>query len=152
MQHRTNATESMEDDVTKETKAEKEKTSKLYICNICDFMYEKGLFGHVSNIHNDYKICNIQFNDVKSLNKYFFVKNLQSEVCEYYVKTEDNLACHDTTIHHNYHINCKIFKNNNISTEHFMSKHRRPKSLSLLDENPESGLKTFQSHYAPQLL
>ena len=52
-----NVGESLEDDDIKETKAEKEITSKVYICNVfgISFMYEKCLFDHVSNFQlNDY--------------------------------------------------------------------------------------------------
>ena len=67
-----NVVEYLEDNDIKETKAEKENTSKEYVCNICgiSFVYED-----VSNIHKDCTICNIQFNDLKSLNQHFFVKH-----------------------------------------------------------------------------
>ena len=57
---------SMEDDEIKETKANKENTSKLFGCNICgnSFIYEESLFDHDSNNHNNRIINNIQFNDL----------------------------------------------------------------------------------------
>ena len=50
-----------------ETKAVYENTRQIYVCYICRifFVYDEGLF--VSNIHNHWTICNIQFNDLKSL-------------------------------------------------------------------------------------
>ena len=57
-------------DVIKKTIAEKENTSKVYVCNICEnsFMYKYGIFDDISNIHNYCIICNLQFNDVKAMN------------------------------------------------------------------------------------
>ena len=57
-----NVSKSLEDDEIKKTKADKENTCKLYVCNICGtyFMYEKGLFDHASNCHNNCTVCNIQ--------------------------------------------------------------------------------------------
>ena len=65
----------LEGDRVKETKNEKEKTSKVEICNICgiSFIYEEGIFDNVSYIHNNCTICNSQFNDLKSLNHFLFV-------------------------------------------------------------------------------
>ena len=105
-----NVSESLEDNEIKETKTEKEITSKKYACNICGilFMYEGGLFDHASNIHKDCTICDIHFNDLKSPNHHFFVKHMlelfKCEDCENYFKTEDYLASHATTIHNKCHI------------------------------------------------
>ena len=50
--------ESLKDDII-ETKDAKENTRKESVYNICGiyFMYEEGLFGHVSNFHNTCTIC-----------------------------------------------------------------------------------------------
>ena len=53
-----NVGELLEDDEIKESKSDKENTSKLYVCNICgnSFMYEEGLIDHDSQqsqqLHN----------------------------------------------------------------------------------------------------
>ena len=61
-----NVGESFEDDDIKETKVDKENTSKLYFCNICgNSGLNKGcIFGHFSNNPNNCTICNIQFKDL----------------------------------------------------------------------------------------
>ena len=71
-------------------------------CNICEnyFMYEEGVFDHALNIHSDWTICNIQINDLKSVNLHFIVKHklklYKCEICENYFKTEDNLDSDDS--------------------------------------------------------
>ena len=123
-----NVGESLEDDEIKETKSNKENTSKIYLCNICfnSFMYEEGIFDHVSNIYIFRTICNIQFNDLKSRNQHFIVKHklklFKCEVCENYFNTEDNLASPKTKIHNK----CcgKIFKNIKWPVQHTWILHR----------------------------
>ena len=74
------------------------------VCNICGnpFIYEEGLFDHVSNNHNNCTVCNIQFNDLNPLNQHFFVEHrlklFKCEGFENYVKTEGYLASHEATI------------------------------------------------------
>ena len=100
---------------SKKTKADKESTSKVYSCNIfgISFMFAKGVFDHVSNIHNNCTICNIQLNPVKSLNHKCFLKRhfelFKCKGCEKYFKTEDYLASHRTTVHNRCYICGEIF-------------------------------------------
>ena len=58
----------------RENVAEKENTINLHVFCEIYFMYEEGLFDHVSNIHNNCTICNIQLSHLKSLNHKCFVK------------------------------------------------------------------------------
>ena len=107
-----NVGESLEDDESKGTKVDKENISKLYICNICgnSFMYEEGLFDHVSNNLKNNTISNIQLNDLNSLNQQFFVKHwlklFKCEICEKYIKTEVYLASLETTINNKLWAQC----------------------------------------------
>ena len=61
-----NVGESLEHYEIKETKAENENTRKNQVCNICGIFFMNE-FIFVSNNHNHWTICNIQFNDLKPL-------------------------------------------------------------------------------------
>ena len=92
---------SFEDDEIKYPKAEKENTSKAYVCSICGIysMYKEDIFDHVSNVHLNCTICNIQFNDLKSQIHNYFVKHKLELFCENKLKSEDHFASHGTTNH-----------------------------------------------------
>ena len=70
-----NVGESLEDVDNKEDNADKKNVMYMPVTFVKIFPVWQLFIWPVSNIHNDCTICNIQFNDLKSLNHHFFFKH-----------------------------------------------------------------------------